>query len=114
MENRLLDFSIKVVKLLKKITNDQYGKHISMQLFRSATSCGANYQEACAGESKRDFIHKLQISLKEMRESVYWLKLINKMDYDDISEINVLLDETNQLSNMIAKSIVTAKKSMNR
>jgi four helix bundle protein len=53
-------------------------RHIALQFLRAATSAGANYEEACAGESRADFIHKLQIVLKELRESLYWLRLVEK------------------------------------
>jgi len=77
-------------------------------LLRSATSSGANYQEACAAESRADFVHKLQIVLKELRESLYWLKLIKK-SFSNTVDLQTELNETQELANIVAKSIVTAK-----
>ena len=79
---------------------------------RSATSAGANYEEACGAESRQDFIHKMQVVLKELRESLYWLRLIKKSEINktkmDIG-ISRLLIEARELANIIAKSVVTAK-----
>lgn len=111
MNDRFLNFSADVVRLLMKISNSQFGRQIANQLFRSASSSGANYQEACAGESKKDFTHKLQIVLKELRESLYWLRLIQKLEFISNAEITPLINEADQLCRMIAKSIVTSKKS---
>ena len=80
------------------------------QLFRSGTSAGANYEEACGAESRADFIHKLQIALKELRESHYWLRLLLKSDAIQNFNIDSLIEETKQLINIIAKSLITAKK----
>jgi four helix bundle protein len=80
-----------------------------MQLGRSATSAGANYEEACGAESRADFIHKMQLVLKESRESIYWLRLIKKADLISSSNLEKQIQEANELANIIAKSIVTAK-----
>jgi len=67
LSERLLDFAVAVIKLTTKIEKIAVGRHIAGQLIRSATSAGANYEEACGAESKKDFLHKLQIVLKELR-----------------------------------------------
>jgi four helix bundle protein len=91
-------------------SRDNVGRHISGQLIRSATSAGANYEEACGGESRSDFIHKLQLVLKEMRESLYWLRLIMKTVLIPIEMISPIYQEADELTKIIAKSVVTAKK----
>ena len=73
---RLLDFSVRVLRLVAVLPKNLPGKHIAHQLLRSATSMGANYEEARGGQSFPDFVHKLSISWKESRETCYWLKLI--------------------------------------
>jgi four helix bundle protein len=83
---------------------------VAGQLFRSATSTGANYEEACGASSKADFIHKLQIVLKELRESHYWLKLLQRAEMLQDVDLHALIEETKQLINIIAKSLITAKK----
>ena len=77
---------------------------------RSSTSAGANYEEAYGAESRADFIHKLQIVLKELRETLYWLRLIKKSNLVSITTLEVLIQEGKELTNIIAKSIITAKK----
>ena len=110
LSDRLLEFGVQVIKLVGKIGKTFVGRQIAGQLIRSTTSAGANYEEACGAESRSDFIHKLQIVLKELRESLYWLRLILKLDLILPQKVSVLIKEGNELANIIAKSIVTAKK----
>lgn len=79
---------------------------------RSITSCGANYDEARGAESRADFIHKILIVLKEMRESIYWLKLCGRIELGDPVLIRKLVFQATGLSNIVAKPVVTAKKSV--
>jgi len=69
-----------------------------------------NYEEACGAQSRADFIHKMQIVLKEIRESIYWLKLIKRSELLSVEDIELILEESKQISNIIAKSIITARK----
>src|SRR6266700_1023458 len=85
------------------------GRHVGGQLVRSGTSPAPNYEEACAAESRADFVHKLSICLKELRESRSWIRLILKTEMLAEHRMGELLDECRQLCNIIAKSIVTAK-----
>lgn len=78
-------------------------------MVRSGTSPAPNYEEACAAESRADFVHKLGICLKELRESRCWIRLIIKTEMLTEHRMGELLDECNQLCNIVAKSIVTAK-----
>jgi four helix bundle protein len=86
------------------------GRKLSGQLISSSTSAGANYEEACGAESRSDFIHKLQIVLKELRESLYWLRLISKIELIPTGKLYPIVQEGKELANIIAKSIVTARK----
>ena len=112
LSERLLEFAANIIKLVVRLNKTGHGRHIGGQLTRSATSAGANYEEACSGESRADFIHKLQLVLKELRESFYWLRLIKKAGLipNTDSKLSALLQEAKELTNIIAKSIVTAKK----
>lgn len=87
-------------------------RHIAKQLLRSATSAGANYEEACGAESRADFVHKLQVVLKELKESKYWLDLILLAELMPKTQIIPLQAETQELANIIAQSVLTAKKSI--
>ena len=78
ISERLLDLSVRTIKLVKTLANNFINKHIGNQLLRSATSAGANYEEERSSESNADFVHKLKLVLKELRESIYWLKVIRK------------------------------------
>ena len=84
-------------------------KHIGNQLLRSGTSAEANYEEARASESKTDFIYKLHLVLKELRESVYWIKLLKYSDVNSKQEYDKILEETVSLCKIINKSILTSK-----
>ena len=76
LEERLLDYSVKVIRLVEQLPNTRAGNHVAGQLLRSGTSPYSNHGEAQAAESKKDFIHKMRVCLKELRESERWLKLI--------------------------------------
>ena len=110
LSDRLEDFAVQVIKLGGKLQRTFVGRHIGGQLVRSATSAGANYEEACGAESRSDFIHKLQIVLKELRESLYWLRLASRSGLLSEDDTTSLLKEGKELSNIVAKSVVTAKR----
>ena len=110
LSERLLNYSAEIVKLTIKIKKTSVGKQMANQLLRCGTSVGANYEEACGAESRADFIHKLQIVFKEVRESLYWLSLIQKTVMLANKDLSKIIDETRQISNILAKSIITAKK----
>jgi four helix bundle protein len=109
LEDRLLDFAARVGRVADALPETRLGRHVAGQLVRSGTSPAPNYAEACAAESKRDFIHKLGIALKELRESRSWIKLIVKADLLPETRMAPILDEAQQLCNIVGKSIVTAK-----
>lgn len=74
--NKCIDFSVKITRLRKYLREMQHEYNIAEQIQRSGTSIGANYGEACDGESRADFVHKLGIALKEANETIYWLKVL--------------------------------------
>jgi four helix bundle protein len=106
LSERLLNFGVKIIKLSSKLNESYAERHIANQLIRSATSSGANYEEACSAESKADFIHKMQIVLKE---SFYWLKLLHKAEIITNEEQGSILTETEELIKIVAKSVITSK-----
>jgi len=110
ISERFLDFCVNIIGVVSKLNNDQVSRHITNQLMRSATSAGANYEEACGVESKKDFIHKMQLVLKELRETLYWLKLLKKSKLISTKNIEEVLIEADELVKIIAKSLITAKK----
>ena len=110
IDDRLLRFCVRVIHLVGHLPNTQIGQHIRLQLFRAATSTGANYEEACAGESRADFIHKMQVVLKEARESRFWLKLISAAELIKGPEPQELFTESHELCLILGQSVVTAKR----
>jgi four helix bundle protein len=109
LSERLLEFAARIGKVIDALPNSRLGRHIAGQLVRSGTSPAPNYEEVQGAESRNDFVHKLSICLKELRESRCWIRLILKGDLLPESRMNSLLDEANQLCNIMAKAIVTAK-----
>jgi four helix bundle protein len=91
------------------LNKNSIGSNISKQLLRAGTSAGANYEEACGAEGRADFIHKMQIILKELRESMYWLRLIQKSKILKFRNFRNILNDADQLCCIIAKSVITAK-----
>ncbi|MEA1986515.1 MAG: four helix bundle protein [Candidatus Marinimicrobia bacterium] len=110
LQDRLIDFSVRIIKLSEKLSKSTKGKHISNQILRSGTSSAANYAEAQSAESRKDFIHKLKISLKELRETEVWIKIIIKSEFFNSSLLESLLKENDELISILFKSIDTAKK----
>lgn len=111
---RLSAFGASVGKLVDALPETRMGRHIAGQLVRSGTSPAPNYAEGCAAESREDFIHKLSICLKELRESRTWLRLILKAELLSPAIVAPILDEAVQLGNIIGQSLVTAKKNSPR
>ncbi len=114
LQERLLEFAAAVGKAVDALPDTRLGRHIAGQLVRSGTSPAPNYAEACAAESKNDFIHKLSICLKELRESHTWIRLIVKAELLPQTTMAGIEDECDQLCRVIGQSIVTAKANRRR
>jgi four helix bundle protein len=113
LEDRLIQFAIDVILITKKIDNSFAAQHLAKQLIRSATSAALNYGEAQSGETTRDFLHKMKICLKELRESHVNLKIQKGANLIlSIEKLEVLLDENNQLISIFVSSIKTASKKL--
>lgn len=114
-ENILLDkslaFAARIVKLHKYLIKEKHESIISKQIIRSATSIGANANEAVYGISKADFISKLQISLKETAETEYWLRLLILFDYLTEAEGDSLLTDCLEIKRILISTLNTAKES---
>jgi four helix bundle protein len=109
LAERLLEYAARIIKLVKSLPNTLVGRRLGDQSLRSATSAGANYEEARGAESKVDFAHKLQVALKEMRESNYWLRLLVMSGEVSAKRMAGLLEESNQLRAILSKSVATTK-----
>ena len=109
LSERLLEYGAQVIKFVESLPRTLTARRIGDQLLRSATSVGANYKEAQGAESKGDFVHKLQVALKEMRESHYWLRLLAKAETVPIERLVPLIEEATQLRAMLSKAVATVK-----
>jgi four helix bundle protein len=111
LEERLINFAVLIVKIVETMPNGKPAKHLAGQLLRSGTSPALNYGEAQSGESRKDFIHKLKIVLKELRETSICLKIIHRTkQYKFENNIILALSESNQLISIFVKSVETAQK----
>jgi four helix bundle protein len=99
-----------IVRITTGLTQSSVHPSIISQLIRSGTSAGANYEEACGAQSKADFIHKLHICFKELKETNYWLRLIEKSKILPADSISQALSKSQMLLNIIGKSLVTSKR----
>lgn len=109
LEERLLDFAARCGAVVNALPDTRMGRHIAGQLVRCGTSPAPHYAEARAAESRADFVHKLGIALKELRESHVWLKLSIRCKLLPDARLCSLCDECSQLVSILAKSIVTTK-----
>ncbi|MBW1676514.1 MAG: four helix bundle protein [Deltaproteobacteria bacterium] len=107
---RLIDFAVRIIRLGAALPKNQVGKHVAGQIVRSGTSVGANYEEARAAESRADFTHKLTIALKELRESLFWLKVIDRAEMLPHKRMVEIIREADELCAILTTSVVTAKK----
>ena len=110
LEDRLIRFGAGVCRLAERLRTTAVSKHVVVQIIRSGTSPLANYGEVQRAESRRDFIHKLGICLKELRETRAWLKFMAEMKLGAQEELDPVLDECEQLLAILATSIRTARR----
>lgn len=110
IEERLIDFAIDVIDVVEKLPNSRLGSHIANQLVRSGTAPAANYGEAQSAESRNDFIHKVRLSLKELRETRVWLVIIQRKGLIKQADMILrVLRENCELIAILAASVRTAK-----
>ncbi len=105
LEDRLFNFAVRTIRFTRSLPSGPEYNVIKYQLTKSSTSSGANYEEAQAGSSKLDFANKVRISLREMRESNYWLRVLKGIESSPNDELNDLIQESKELK-LILGSIV--------
>jgi four helix bundle protein len=110
LEDRLIEFAKSVCHLSRELPRTPLGQHVGLQLVRSSTSTFANYGEVQSAESRRDFVHKLGICLKELRETRTWLKFVREMGLRNADALRGILNECDQLLAILATSIRTARR----
>jgi four helix bundle protein len=110
LENRLIEFAVSIIRIVETLPKSRIGNHLAGQLIRSGTSPASNYGEAQSAESRTDFIHKMKVCLKELRETKIWLVIIDRAKLSkDQNEIDLILNENDELISIFVKSIKTAQ-----
>jgi four helix bundle protein len=109
LKERTRQFGLRVINLVDALPRRKSATVIGNQLFRSATAVGANYRSACRARSKAEFISKLNISLEEADESLYWLELLDEAQLVAAPRLRNLIDEANQLVSILVTSTKTAR-----
>ena len=113
LEERLIDFAVLIISISENLNNTRAGNHIGGQLVRSGTSPALHYGEAQSAESRNDFVHKLKILLKELRETLVALKIIKRVSLaKKIDDVEKGITECNELISIFVRSIETARKNI--
>ncbi len=110
LEDRLVELGTLACRIAVELPATGVGRHISSQLVRCSTSPAANYAEACSSESRRDFIHKLKVCLKELRETLVWFKFIRALELDGKARVDDAIQEADELIAIFVTSIATARR----
>ena len=109
LSERLWELAARVGKVVDSLPETKLGRHVAGQLIRCGTSSAPNYDESGAAESRDDFVHKLSIALKELRETRGWLRFLVKAELLPASKLSGIIDEAEQLCRILGKSVLTAK-----
>ena len=110
LAQRFLRFTLNVLWLCRRLPPQPEAQIVRRQLFRSASSAGAQYEEARCAESKADFVHKLKVGAKEMREARYWLRVLHGAGFIGGGSATALIDESDQLSAILNASVTTVRR----
>ncbi len=115
LQERLVEFAIRVLHVVESLPNSRVGNHVASQLLRSGTSPAPNYGEAQSAESRKDFIHKMKVALKELRETFVWLLIIQRKPLiEPLDKLSSLIVENNELISIFVASITTAQKNLEK
>ena len=109
LEERLIDFAVRIVRLSARLPKTAAGRHTAAQILRSGTSPAPNYGEARGGESEADFVHKLRIVLKELNETSIWLRVIERSQLLKTELVAGIVKENSELCKIFAASLKTVR-----
>lgn len=109
LEDRLIDFAVRIIRLAASLPKTAAGKHIAGQILRSGTSPAPNYGEARGAESRADFIHKLRVVLKELNETMTWLKIIQRCEMLPARTLEFIMQENEELCRIFTSSLHTCR-----
>ena len=115
LQERLIEFAVRVLDVVESLPNSRAGNHVAGQLIRSGTSPAPNYGEAQSAESRKDFIHKMKVALKELRETLVWLLVIQRKPLvEPFDKFIPLIEENNELISIFVASIATAQENLKK
>ena len=114
LKERMMRFSLRVLRLCRTFPQDWEGRFLADQLFRASARTGANYRAACRGRSRRDFISKLGMALEEADESLFWLLFVGRSGVNETTEQKELLQESRELLAILMQSTRTASDNFNQ
>jgi four helix bundle protein len=115
LEDRLIKFAVLIIEIAEGLPKTFAGNHLAGQMIRSGTSPALNYGEASSAESRKDFVHKIKIVLKELKETRVALKIAKLANlYPDLSKLEYTVQESNELIAIFITSVNTAMKNLNR
>ncbi len=110
LEERLITFAVSICTIAERLPSNRVGSHVAGPLIRCGTSPAPNYGEAQGAESRKDFIHKMKVCLKELRETHVWLKFVKRMKLYESDDLEMALKEGNKLISIFVRSILTAQR----
>ncbi len=110
LQDRLIDLSVRVTRVCDGLPSTRIGKHVAGQLVRCGTAAAPLHAEASAAESRKDFVHKLGLCLKELRETMSWLQYLSRLGIGDRTAIDESIDGTDRAIAIVYTSIKTAKR----
>jgi len=114
LRERLIGYAVMVCRVAEKLPQTRVGKHVAGQLLRCGTAPMPHHAEAQGGESRKDFIHKMKLGLKELRESLVWLEFARELEIGKRAEVEEAIAETDQLIRIFVSSIATAQRNERR
>lgn len=109
VQNKSLLFAVRIVRLYQHLTKERQEFVLSKQLLKSGTSVGANIREALRGQTRQDFVAKMNISLKEIYETEYWLELLHKTEYIHQMEFESIFADCRELTKLLMSIVKTTK-----
>ena len=112
VKEKSFDFAIRIVKLYKYLMDEKKEFVLSKQILRSGTSIGANINEAQQGQSKKDFLMKMNISLKECTETKYWIELLSATDFINLEQKNSIMNDCIEIEKMLTSIVKTTSESL--
>ncbi|UCF20003.1 MAG: four helix bundle protein [Gemmatimonadota bacterium] len=114
LRERLIGYAVMVCRVAERLPNTRVGRHVAGQLLRCGTAAAPHHAEAQGAESRKDFVHKMKLGLKELREALVWLEFARELGIGKREEVEEVIVETDQLIRILVSSIATAQRNDRR